>query len=256
MNEIQSLVEAERGNASVWKICFDVRELVKTRARRYRLYIAMSAGWGGQFSGSNIASYYLPQMAENVGITSTSSLLLLNSLYSVICWIAAGSGAILHDYIGRRKMLGGSMLSMSICFAVMAGTTYNYNITGSQESSKALIAFVFLFGISFSFAWTSMQPIYPAEVLDNRMRARGMALFQINSGVAAFINTFAGSIAIANIGYWFFVFYCFLDFLQFVLIMIFYVETKGRTLEELDLVFESPNPRKASTQLRKVNRGD
>lgn len=31
-------------------------------------------------------------------------------------------------------------------------------------------------------------------------------------------------------------------------IYFFFVETKGRTLEELDEIFESPNPRKASTQ--------
>jgi hypothetical protein len=30
------------------------------------------------------------------------------------------------------------------------------------------------------------------------------------------------------------------------------VETRGFTLEELDAIFESPNPRKASTQRKKV----
>lgn len=30
----------------------------------------------------------------------------------------------------------------------------------------------------------------------------------------------------------------------------FFVETKGKTLEELDGIFESANPRKASTQKR------
>lgn len=33
------------------------------------------------------------------------------------------------------------------------------------------------------------------------------------------------------------------------MIYFFFVETKGRTLEELDVVFESKDPRKASTQM-------
>ena len=37
-------------------------------------------------------------------------------------------------------------------------------------------------------------------------------------------------------------------------IYFFYVETKGRTLEELDEVFEASNPRKASTQKSIVQR--
>lgn len=32
----------------------------------------------------------------------------------------------------------------------------------------------------------------------------------------------------------------------------FFVETKGLTLEEMDDIFEAKNPRKASTQKRKV----
>ena len=51
----------------------------------------------------------------------------------------------------------------------------------------------------------------------------------------------------AQIGYWFYVFFVFWDLFEFVFIYFFYVETSKRTLEELDAVFETPNPRKAST---------
>ena len=57
-----------------------------------------------------------------------------------------------------------------------------------------------------------------------------------------------------QIGYWFYVFFVFWDLFEFVFIYFFYVETKGRTLEELDEIFESPNPRKAST--RKISSAD
>jgi hypothetical protein len=35
---------------------------------------------------------------------------------------------------------------------------------------------------------------------------------------------------------------------EFVFIYFFYVETKARTLEDLDAIFEARNPRKASTE--------
>jgi hypothetical protein len=50
-----------------------------------------------------------------------------------------------------------------------------------------------------------------------------------------------------NIRYWFYVFFVFWDVFEFVFIYFFFVETKGRTLEELDEVFSAKNPRKAST---------
>lgn len=73
---------------------FDLRPLVKSRARLYRLMLAMTMAWFGQFSGNNIASYYLPFMVENVGITATNMVLLLNAIYAVSGWIAALIGGI------------------------------------------------------------------------------------------------------------------------------------------------------------------
>ena len=99
-----------------------------------------------------------------------------------------------------------------------------------------------------------MQPIYPGEVCDNIQRAKGMGVFQLTGGAAGFLNTFVAPIALKNIGYWFYVFFVFWDLLEFAIIYFFFVETKGRTLEELQEVFEAPNPRKASTAKTRIRR--
>ncbi|KAL6242514.1 hypothetical protein RBB50_010654 [Rhinocladiella similis] len=231
-----------------WSNFFDVRILVKSRSRRYRSILNFAWSWFGQFSGNNVISYYLPLLLTNVGITDTDTVLLLNAIYALTGWIAAATGARFHDIIGRRKMMLGSTFGMVICLAITAGTAAGYVNTGSKASSKASIAFIYIFGVTFAFAYTSMQPIYPAEVMSNEMRAKGMFLFQITAGLASFVNTFAAPVALKNIGYWFYVFFVFWDCFEFLFIYCFFVETKGRTLEELDEVFEARNPRKASTK--------
>lgn len=90
MQEIMASLETIR-ERSAWA-CFDVRSLFKTRARLYRLMLAVTMAWFGQFSGNNIASYYLPIMLENVGIKSTSLVLLLNAVFAITGWIAATIG--------------------------------------------------------------------------------------------------------------------------------------------------------------------
>ncbi|KAL3487615.1 putative transporter [Aspergillus germanicus] len=245
MQEIEDSL-AEVRSRSAWA-CFDLRSLFKSRARLYRVMLVITMGWFGQFSGNNVVSYYLPIMVENVGITETNMVLLLNAIYAVTGWIAATVGARLHDIVGRRKMLMGSCLGMSVALAIVAGTAAAYEQTGSVSSSSASIAFIFIFGVVFAVAFTPMQPIYPAEVLANDMRANGMMVFQITAGCASFVNIFAAPIAMENIRYWFYVFFVFWDLFECAFIYFFFVETKGRTLEELDAVFETRNPRKAST---------
>lgn len=57
---------------------------------------------------------------------------------------------------------------------------------------------------------------------------------------------------VCQIGYWFYVFFVFWDCFEFTFMYFFFVETKGLTLEEMDEIFESKNPRKASIQKKKV----
>ncbi|KUL87884.1 hypothetical protein ZTR_03232 [Talaromyces verruculosus] len=226
---------------------FDLRSLVRKRSSRYRLMLAIAMAWFGQFSGNNIASYYLPLLVKNVGITSTNTVLLMNAIYAVAGWVAATTGAFFHDVWGRRKMLMGSCIGMAVSLAIVAATAADYVHTGSHPSSYASIVFIYIFGVVFAFSFTPMQPIYPAEVLSNNMRANGMMVFQITAGCSSFVNTYAAPVALNNIKYWFYVFFVFWDLFEATVIYFFFVETKDRTLEELDEVFEAKNPRKAST---------
>ncbi|KAF5664346.1 lactose permease [Fusarium heterosporum] len=247
MHEIRESL-SETQSRSKWA-CFDLRSLYRSPARRYRIMLVIAMSWFGQFSGNNVSSYYLPIMVENVGITSTNLVLLLNAIYALTGWVAATVGARLHDVLGRRKMLMGSCLGMSVALAIVAATAAEYERSGGIPSSSASIAFIFIFGVIFAVGFTPMQPIYPAEVLANDMRANGMMIYSITSGCAGFVNTFAAPIAMQKIRYWFYVFFVFWDLFEFAFIYLFFVETKGRTLEELTVVFAAENPRKASTRL-------
>lgn len=166
MKEMEDSLRAQ-GLTSV-RNYFDVRTLFNTRARRYRLMCCVAMAWFGQFSGNNIASYYLPILISSVGITDTSTQLLLNAIYAVTGWIAASAGARFHDVLGRRKMLMGSCAGMAVCLSIVAGTAAAYEHDHTAfAASRASIAFIFIFGVVFAFSFTPMQPIYPAEVLSS-----------------------------------------------------------------------------------------
>jgi MFS family permease len=252
MDEMSESLRQE--GMTTFRTFFDLRILFKSRARRYRMMLNITFSWFGQFSGNNIASYYLPLLVARVGITDVSTQLLMNIIYAIGGWIPAMIGARLHDVVGRRKMLLGVTLGMAVSLSITAGTAAGYVHTGSKAVSAASISFIYVFGSVFALAFTSMQPIYPGEVLSNDMRAKGMGVYQLTAGTASFVNTYAAPVALSSIGYWFYVFFVFWDLFEFVFIYFFYVETKGRTLEELDEIFESRNPRKASTAIQEVRK--
>ncbi|KAI7023091.1 general substrate transporter [Hortaea werneckii] len=206
----------EENEAMSWRTYLDFRDLFKTRSRRYRMMLNMTFAWFGQFSGNNVVSYYLPRLVSFVGVHDPSTQLLLNIIYAITGWIPAVVGARLSDIVGRRKLLLGVTIGMSTCLAIAAGTAADFVGSGSRPASVASITFIYLFGSIFALAFTSMQPIYPGEVLSNDMRAKGMGVFQLTSGCAGFVNTFAAPVALNNIGYWFYVFFVFWDLFELV----------------------------------------
>ena len=67
-----------------------------------------------------------------------------------------------------------------------------------------------------------------------------------------FLNQFAGPIALQNMGYKYVYFFVAWDAVEAGLWWIFCVEAQGRTLEELEWIYDQPNPVKASTKFETV----
>ncbi|KAI2467308.1 general substrate transporter [Annulohypoxylon bovei var. microspora] len=253
--EMKEMLGSVQGSQkATWKDILDLRVLVESRSSRYRLMLNVAFSWFGQFSGNNIISYYLPLMLDGIGITDTNTKLILNIIYSVIGWVFSLAGARLHDVVGRRKMLIGSTLGMTICLAFVAAGAAGKVVYGNSAAATMSIAFIFIFGAIFAAGYTPMQPIYPAEVVSNKMRAKAMGTFKLTAGAAGFLNTFVGPIALSSVGYWFYVFFVFWDTFEMTFMYFFFVETKGMTLEELDTIFEAKNPRKASIEAKKMQK--
>ncbi|KAK6459508.1 lactose permease [Scheffersomyces xylosifermentans] len=230
--------------ATSFKI-LDMRPIFQDR-NTYRSLLVIAMAFFGQFSGNNVCSYYLPTMLINIGMTSTTTNVLMNAIYSIVSWVSSVIGSFAHEKVGRRKMFMFSTLACSLCLTGLAVSTARYQATQAAAASRSALAFIYLFGIMFSFAFTPMQPIYPAEISSNVLRSRSMVVLNVTAGVASFINQFASPQAMKNIGFWFYVFYVFWDIFEFFIVYFFFVETRGKTLEEMDRIFASRNPRKVS----------
>lgn len=224
----------------------DMRQLVTKRSDRYRLGLVISMAWFGQFSGNNVASYYLPTMLTKVGMTSASTNVLMNGIFSIVCWIASILGSLAHDKVGRRRMFMFSLLGSSLMLSGLAICTARYDIKPSNATSTGTLVFIYLFGAIFAFGFTPMQPIYPSEVSSNILRSRNMIILNVTAGIASFVNQFSAPKAMANIGYWYYVFYAFWDIFELTIVYFFFVETRHKSLEELEEIFNAANPRKAS----------
>ncbi|KAJ7688296.1 general substrate transporter [Mycena rosella] len=245
MAEFQEQIAVKR-EAPFW----DYSALFSTRNRRWRMVCLTLMCINGQLAGNGLITYFLTVVLQNAGVTSTHTQLVYNFANSILSAFGAFSGAALTDRVGRRRRLwiGSFVLACLLAMAGALSSKYGQKGNTNVAGANASIAFIFLFGLVYAFTYTPLQALYCAEVMSQDMRAKGMAVHILISNIAGFINTFANSVGLANLNWRYYFVFVAWDVVASVLWYFLGVETHGRTLEELDVIFDAPWPARASTQ--------
>ncbi|KAM0180661.1 hypothetical protein ACHAPC_007519 [Botrytis cinerea] len=258
--ELREMME-EISKTGADKRWWDFRELFDSKEVRYRTMLTCAIALFGQWTGNGPVSYYYPQMLAGAGIENNHTQLLLQGMQSVLSFIGALLGAAYTDHWGRRPQLLISTSLISLLFLIILilnalNTTTDpethLTVAKSAAASNAEIAMIFLFSLVFAVGWTPMQGLYAVEVLRYESRAKGMAVYTLVGNVAGFYNTFVTGIAFSGAGWRYYYLFVFWDLLEVAFIYFFFVETKGRTLEELTEIFNAVNPVKYSLKKSEV----
>ncbi|KAL2821843.1 MFS general substrate transporter [Aspergillus cavernicola] len=248
IREYEEAINLEGSDKRAW----DFRELVNTKAARWRLLCVGIASFLSQWSQAGVTTYYIGGLLESAGVTDTTRVLDINLGNTILSAGGAYLGGFLGPKLRRRPMMIGASIGCGLCFAAFSVTSGIYSQSGDKGAATGGIVMIFLIGFCFSFGWTPLQAMYPVECLQYETRAKGMAMFSVFTNIALLVNQFGIGNAMSAIGWHTYIILAGWNMVQTVFIYFFAVETNGRTLEELSEIFEAPNPRKRSTEKRQL----
>ncbi|KAI1339662.1 putative hexose carrier protein [Xylariaceae sp. FL0016] len=233
------------------------KEIIKTPTARKRLLIGMSAGPFSCIAGNIIASYYLGAELETAGITDSTDQLKANVVLNVWCLACALTGTHLAASWGRKPTALVSEVLLVACLFIIGGLTKMYSDDPDGASQSLVygdVAVMFLFQGFYSVAWTPLLYLYPPEVMNYSIRANGLAFSAFMLNALACVFVFIMPIGLDNIGWNMYMVNGSWDVVIAILIAVFWVETKGRTLEEIDAIFEGQK-HSSVPDVEKVRRG-
>ncbi|KAK6208553.1 lactose permease [Colletotrichum tabaci] len=253
INEYEEFLELEGSDKKWW----DYRALFKNRASFYRLTCNCLVSCFGQWAGNGIVSYFLSAFLDTAGIRGGPTQMNVQMGMNAIQIVFAAAGASIVDGVGRRPMLIVVNIVCGLCWIGVIVPASIANIVDMDDKeaaaainpnvSRAMLAWVYIFQICYSAGWTPMQALYPVEVLSYEIRAKGMAFSGLFTNFALLSNQFGVPVALEDIQWRTYIVFCVWCFVQAGILYFLVPETKNRTLEELDIIFSSPNPVKAST---------
>ncbi|CAH0034066.1 unnamed protein product [Clonostachys rhizophaga] len=108
----------------------------------------------------------------------------------------------------------------------------------SQSGVYGTVAATFLYLGSYSFGLTPLTNIYPPEVLSNDLRAIVMGCSQSSPKLVVIFVTMAFPLMFKLLWWKTYIINASWNIAFFVFVYSFWVETRGKTLEEIDVLFD------------------
>ncbi|KAF8245420.1 general substrate transporter [Wilcoxina mikolae CBS 423.85] len=219
------------------------------RGNRNRLAIGVVLMLCQNLTGINAMNFYSPSIFRSIGFTGTSVSLFASGIWAVVKSSATIlSMLFLVDRLGRRKLLIIGACGTAATMFYIGSFITAAKIDPSHPGEKTVAAWVaivcvYVYAVFFCIAWNSVPWIYCAEIFPNRLRTLCVSLTTATQWVGQFGVARATPYMLIGIrGGTYFVFG------SFLIVMLIWVwgwlpETKGITLENMDLLFGVPGRR-------------
>lgn len=190
-----------------------------------------------QLCGINIIAFYSSTIFAESGFSQFAAL-MASTIFGFVNFVMALPAIWSMDTLGRRSLLLLTLPPMALTMAIAGGS---FSIPESQSTLRIgmLAAMIYLFCALYSPGMGPVPAAYSAEVFPLSHREVGTASAIAITNFFAAMLSLTFPVLLTQLGsQGSFLLYAALNVLAFVLVFLFVPETKAKTLEELDGVFQ------------------
>ncbi|KAK9475975.1 general substrate transporter [Lipomyces japonicus] len=228
-----------------------LRELFSKKMRR-RMFLGISVQTWSQLCGVNVLMYYIVYVLDSAGQTNT---LLASSIQYIINMLMTIPSILWMDRWGRRPVLLLGAVFMGLWHFVMGGLLktfgqpnpipnqpFTWVVRDHPAVTRTILACSYLNVASFAISWGPVSWTYPPEIMPMRIRAKAVSLATASNWAANFALGLAVPPLLRSIKWRVFIIFGAFNVCAFIHIFLTAPETKQRTLEEMDEIFEHGEP--------------
>jgi MFS transporter, SP family, arabinose:H+ symporter len=218
--ELREIVQSIQSSSN------DASEPLFSRKYRLPIFLAVSIGIFNQLSGINAILYYMNDIFASAGFTRVSGNLQAVMVGAMnLC--ATLLAMTLIDKIGRRTLLLVGSVGTAASLAGVAAIFF------SQSHRSYLVWLLIAYIAFFAVSQGAVIWVYISEVFPNQVRAKGQSLGSSAHWVTNAIISGTFPLLAKSSGAYPFVFFAAMMVLQFFVVLAWYPETKGVTLEQM-----------------------
>lgn len=245
--EIEAAVREEKeARASV-----GLKQAFLGKGNWIRFVIAFVIFFLQQWGGQNSVNYYAPTIFASIGYRGPQASLLASGIYGVLKVVAT----IIFiwfgvDTLGRKLSFIISSAGMGICFFIVGALlktkpppASNVNdVVPITPAAQAMAAMLYIYVCFYSMGWGPLPWVYVSDIFPTATRHYGLALASATQWLFNFNLTRVTLSMVNTLGYKLFFVFGTMNLGPMLLFSILIPETKGRSLEDMDVIFGSITP--------------
>ncbi|KAM0212560.1 hypothetical protein ACHAPQ_004927 [Fusarium lateritium] len=181
---------------------------------------------------------YLARIMDSVGITNKDTQALVNGILNVYNFALALTTAFFVERLGRRILFRLSTVGMLAVFIAWTIASARFHDTGASAAGIAVMVLIFLYGAFYNIGLSPLAVAYSVEILPFSIRAKGMATYVFSTKAAVFVNQYVNPVGLDSIGWKYYLVYVAILALESFIAYGWFVETKGKALEEIAILFD------------------
>ncbi|KAG8716496.1 hypothetical protein FRC08_009405 [Ceratobasidium sp. 394] len=192
-----------------------------------------------QWTGINAVLYYAPSIFQALGLSGNTISLLATGVVGITMFLATIPAVIYIDQIGRKPVLVSGAVIMGVCHLIIAILYACFNDSWPSHTAAGWVAcvLVWIFAAAFGYSWGPAAWVLVAEIYPISVRGPGMSVAASSNWMNNFIVGQVTPSMMEHITYGTFIFFGLFSLMGGAFIYFFVPETKGLTLEEMDLAF-------------------
>ncbi|KAF2476773.1 MFS sugar transporter-like protein [Lindgomyces ingoldianus] len=228
--------------SSVAKLQFvAIGSLFTSKPMFKRVIVATVTMFFQQWTGINAVLYYAPTIFGDLGLSSNAVSLLATGVVGIAMFLATIPAVMYVDSWGRKPTLIIGAIGMATCHIIIAVITAKNqkDWVHHQSAGWAAVVMVWLFVIHFGYSWGPCAWIVISEIWPLSNRPYGIALGASSNWMNNFIVGQVTPDMLRSMTYGTYIFFGLLTFGGALFTYLITPETKGLSLEEMDILFGS-----------------
>ncbi|KAJ3314486.1 hypothetical protein HDU93_004762, partial [Gonapodya sp. JEL0774] len=236
--EITQVITKEKaenpGTWAVYQMLFTKPNMIK------RLTMAIFINFSQQCTGQNVLNSYSSKIYNSI-FNNQGTTNIINVVNSVCGILFTLNSTIFVDRLGRMTILIGGAIGMGVCMLIVSivGIVTESNGTLYQTGTGVgLVLMFFVFIFFYKPSWGATVWIYTGEIFPMTVRAQAVGIASQTQNVASVALSYLFPIMQDRLGWKTFFVFAAYNFMIAVVCALFFPETKGVKLEDMDALFD------------------